>query len=350
VQAEAGKLTLGLGHVLSGTDRQSGDARSWRVGSRTLRTTPVFETYWRFATERQRVFLRRVEGAPPPWTDDPILRRHKFTNAYRASDRVSQFLISEVIYGGSQDAAEVVFRVLVFKLFNRIETWRLLASEMGALTWSRYSFQDYDRVLSAAMARGERIYSAAYIVPQPPFGQVRKHSNHLRLVEHMMASGLPERAAEALSLAAIYELLRGFPSLGPFLAFQLAIDLNYSTVVDHDEMQFVVPGPGARDGIGKCFADTGGLAEAEVIRWVAETQSAHFTRLGLDFPDLWGRPLQLIDCQNLFCETDKYARVAHPEVAGRRTRIKQVFGPTPDPLRVRYPAKWGLPATVSVSA
>ena len=31
---------------------------------------------------------------------------------------------------------------------------------------------------------------------------------------------------------------------------------------------------------------------------------------------LRGRRLQLIDCQNLFCEVDKYAVVAHPGVRG----------------------------------
>src|SRR5665213_109406 len=41
-----------------------------------------------------------------------------------------------------------------------------------------------------------------------------------------------------------------------------------------------------------------------------------FSRLGLKFRSLFGRPLQLIDCQNLFCEVDKYARYAHPEVIG----------------------------------
>jgi hypothetical protein len=34
------------------------------------------------------------------------------------------------------------------------------------------------------MSRGERVYSAAYIVPNPPFGEARKHGNHLRLIEH----------------------------------------------------------------------------------------------------------------------------------------------------------------------
>jgi len=64
----------------------------------------------------------------------------------------------------------------------------------------------------------------------------------------------------------------------------------------------------------------------------------------LPFRNLWGRRLQLIDCQNLFCEVDKYARVRHPEVAGLsgRSRIKQVFEASSDRLSVWYPPKWGL--------
>lgn len=322
---------------------------TWRVGARTLRTTTVFDTYWRFAAERQEVLFRRLSGAGPPWTRDPVLLRHKFTNAYRASDRVSQYLISRVIYAGSQDPVELVFRVVLFKLFNRIDTWESLERELGGVSWDGYEFARIDAVLSAALARGERVYSAAYIVPPPQFGMARKHQNHLRLIEHMMASGLPELVHVAPDLKSVYEVLRSFPSLGPFLAYQLAIDLNYSTVVDHSEMEFVMPGPGARDGIAKCFRDTGGLDDANVIRWVTETAPEHFARLGLTFRDLWGRPLHLIDCQNLFCETDKYARVAHPEVAGRRSRIKQIFTATPARIEHRYPPKWGLPAEVTAS-
>jgi alpha-glutamyl/putrescinyl thymine pyrophosphorylase clade 1 len=50
------------------------------------------------------------------------------------------------------------------------------------------------------MRRGERVYSAAYIVPNPSFGEARKYGNHLRLIEHAMAGGLPARVAEASSL------------------------------------------------------------------------------------------------------------------------------------------------------
>jgi hypothetical protein len=77
---------------------------------------------------------------------------------------------------------------------------------------------------------------------------------------------------------------------------------------------------------------------------MADLQEREFERLGLDFQSLWGRRLQLIDCQNLFCEVDKYARVAHPQIAGRtgRLRIKQRFAPKSDPITLFYPPKWNL--------
>src|SRR4051812_28604379 len=84
---------------------------------RTLRATPVFDTFWRFAHARQDLFMRRVRGEPPPWTRDKVLAEHRFTNVYRASDRVSQYLIRHVIYAGDQDPQEVFFRAMLFKLF-----------------------------------------------------------------------------------------------------------------------------------------------------------------------------------------------------------------------------------------
>jgi hypothetical protein len=215
--------------------------REFRVGNRVLRVSECFDVYWRYAAERQRIFHQRAAGALPPWTVDPVLTRHKFTNVYRAADRVSQYLIKDVIYAGPQDLEEVVFRVLLFKVFNRIETWELFTQILGAApAWAGYSFATYDTLLGDAMRRGERIYSAAYIVPNPPFGQARKHGNHLRLIEHAMASGLPAKVAAACDLREAYGLLLALPSLGPFLDYQYAIDLAYFTATTAEESQFVV--------------------------------------------------------------------------------------------------------------
>ena len=85
------------------------------------RVSEVYETYWRFAVERQEVFFRRARGEAQPWTDDALLTTYKFTNAYRASDRASQYLIRHVIYRSDlpNSPREVFFRILLFKLFKQ---------------------------------------------------------------------------------------------------------------------------------------------------------------------------------------------------------------------------------------
>ena len=312
------------------------------------KVSEVYESYWRFAAERQSIFFRRVRGDVRPWTSNTVLATYKFTNAYRASDRVSQYLIRHVIYRADLPSSprEVFFRTLLFKLFNKIETWELLEQSLGPITFADYRFALCDEVLTRAMRNSRRIYSAAYIMPpgSSAFGRPAKHQNHLLLLERMLADRLPERLVETRTMQEGFEKLRAYPTIGDFLAYQFITDINYSEITDFSEMDFVVPGPGARDGLRKCFVDPGGLNEPELIRLVADLQEQEFERLGLDFQSLWGRRLQLIDCQNLFCEVDKYARVAHPQIAGRtgRTRIKQKFEPTPKPIELFYPPKWTL--------
>jgi len=315
--------------------------------------TIVFDTYWRFAAERQRVFFSRLAGNPAPFSNDPILNEYKFTNAYRASDRVSQFLIREVIYKGSKEPDEVFFRVILFKLFNKIETWRLLEDQIGEIKWATYCYHEYDKVLSRAMASGNAIYSAAYIMASGNhlFGVQRKHQSHLKLIELMLAEAVPQRLITCKNMHEGFELFRSYPLFGDFLAYQLITDINYSELTNFDEMEFTMPGPGARDGIRKCFSSLGGLSEAEIIRLMTDRQEFEFERLGIEFHNLWGRRLQQIDIQNLFCEVGKYARVKHPEVAdiSGRTRIKQKFKQT-DVLEIPwYPPKWGINKKIQAS-
>jgi alpha-glutamyl/putrescinyl thymine pyrophosphorylase clade 1 len=320
------------------------------------KVSEVYESYWRFAAERQDIFFRRVCGDAPPWTANGVLTTFKFTNAYRASDRVSQYLIRHVIYRSDlpKSPREVFFRILLFKLFNKIETWQLLEQSLGPITFEEYHFQKYDEILAQAMRNGRRIYSAAYIMPpgSSAFGRAAKHQNHLLLLERMIEDRLPERLAQTRTMQEGFEKFRSYPTIGDFLAYQFITDVNYSEITDFSEMDFVVPGPGARDGLRKCFADPGGLNEPELIRLMADIQEREFERLGLTFKSLWGRRLQLIDCQNLFCEVDKYARVAHPDILGRtgRTRIKQKFEPTLALIKFFYPPKWKLNEKISAES
>ena len=308
-----------------------------------LQPTPVFETYWRFAAARQEVYQARLRGDPRPWTTDPIMASYRFTNCYRASDRVSQYLINRVIYRGSRDPDEVLFRILLFRFFNRVSTWELLQAAFGDLAGGTFRLDRYDEVLN------ERLLAASEST-RPPMSSLPRRwapSGSTRIIccccRGCCATGCVPNSRQVR----LWRKDSGpyaYPGIGDFLAFQLIIDINYSILINFDEMDFVVPGPGANDGICKCFGPSSRGIEAEIIRYMSDSQSEHFGRLGLGFPGLNGRRLQLIDCQNLFCEVDKYARLAYPEITGYsgRTRIKQRYAPTDQAVTSWFPPKWGI--------
>ena len=311
----------------------------------------IYPVLWRFAASRQEIYQKRIAGEAPPWTTDAIFEAFKFTNAYRAADRVSQYLI-KLVCAQSLEPATLFLRTILFKIFNNIATWEAITSALGSPEADTFDFTECDRVLSDIKARGKSLYSGAYIMPSGKVTGQPKHEMHLSLIKTMLQDRLPERLQATRSLCEAYRHLRSYPSLGPFLAFQYTVDLNYTTLMDHSEMEFVVAGPGALDGLSKCFQSLGEYTPEDTIRWLTENQEREFDRLGLHFSGLWGRPLQLIDVQNLFCEVSKYTRASHPDIKGRagRQRIKRRFtpsGPLPLPF---FPPKWGLNSKIGVIA
>lgn len=304
----------------------------------------VYRTYWAFAAERHAVFERRLRDAEDPWTPDPILQTHRFCNAFRAADRVSQHLIQHAAYGDpSADADDIFLRVVLHRLFCRPTTWDLLERELGSISATTFQVPEYTTVLDRAFDSGQRLYTGAYILcANRAYGFDRKHHNHLALLDAMLKSRLPDRISRAASLRAVYEELIAWPLIGPFLAYQLAIDLNYSSLVHFSEDSFTVPGPGALRGLQKVFVDTGGRSPADLVMWLVDRQATVVDELGIAPPQLFGRRLHAIDCQNLLCEVDKYCRVAFPELTSNRTRIKQRFVPDPEPYKLWFPPEWGI--------
>lgn len=307
---------------------------------------PVFDAYWHFAAERQRIFEARLEDPYGPWTEDPILARFKFCNTFRASDRVSQYLIARVIYdpAASDLAPEDTFlRTVLFRLFSKESTWEALEEATGGV---RRETLDTERLgdLLDELRREQPIYTAAFILcAHNAYGHRSKHRNHLELVRRMFAPGaLGTQIARAGRLEDVYDALREWPMIGAFMGYQLAIDLNYSDHLTFDENDFTVPGPGAVRGLQKVFSDFGNRTPRQLIMDMVAGQDEHFERLGLDWSGLFGRPLHAIDCQGLFCETDKYARVAFPELASNRVRIKQEFRGPKGRIDLFYPPKWEI--------
>jgi hypothetical protein len=315
----------------------------------------VYQLYWAFASRRQAAFEARLTGQARPWTDDRILQTYKFCNVFRAADRVSQFMIRDVAYGQDPEstARDCIFQIVAFRTFSKIETWRGVAETLGGTPRLEHLRSGaFEKALDRVKSATGGLYTGAFILcANKAFGFDEKHRNHVGLFKHMfLENACAERILQAPSLEDVVALLESFPLLGPFMAYQTAIDLNYSELLNFSENDYTQAGPGALRGLTKAFTTLGDYTPAETILWMVEQQDAEFARLGLPFRGLFGRQLHSIDCQGLFCELDKYCREAVPELASARSRIKAKYVAAFGDMELFFPPKWGLPSGAVVKA
>lgn len=310
-----------------------------------IKRDEVYNLYWYFAYERQNIFLKKLNGEPAPWTDDPILQKYKFCNSYRVNDRVSQYLLKNVIYNGKKYSAEdMIFRIIIFKLFNKEFTWELLEKNIGEITLETFDISKYSMVLENAMNNGNKIYNDAYIsCANKAYGYDRKHDNHLALLNQIFNIDKSHiDIINSKTMKDAFDILKSYPLIGNFMAYQLVTDINYSEVISWKEDEFTISGPGSERGINKCFIDKGNMTNEDIIRYMYEHQTEEFKRLGLDFKRLGNRKLQLIDCQNIFCELDKYCREALPNLKSNRSKIKKKYIAKDNKIDYIYPKKWNI--------
>ena len=123
-----------------------------------LKPTPVYNTYWRFAAERQAVFFRRFERRPPPWTHDPVLRAqvHQRLPGVRPRQPVPD-PPRDLPHGpaGRSRGGRLPHRCcLSCSTRSRPGScWRRISARSPTRS---IRFKRYDQVLSRAMARGRR--------------------------------------------------------------------------------------------------------------------------------------------------------------------------------------------------
>ena len=309
----------------------------------------VFDLYWYFACERQNIFWKKINGDQAPWTHDKILQEYKFCNSYRVNDRVSQYLLKNVIYNGNKyNYEDMLFRIILFKLFNKESTWELLSKNFGDILLKDFNTKKYSIVLENAISNGTKIYNDAYIsCANKAFGYDRKHDNHLALLDKMFnIDKMQDKIIKCNTMQDAFNIIKGYPLIGNFMAYQLVTDINYSAFVNWKENEFTVAGPGSLRGIKKCFIDKGTMTNEDIIKYMYMHQDEEFKRLNLNFKIIGNRPLQLIDCQNIFCELDKYCRQALPDLKSNRTKIKKHYVPKKDKIEYIYPPKWEISRTI----
>lgn len=305
----------------------------------------IFKYYFYFIQERMNIFWKKQNGDRFPWTDDSILRKFRFTNVYRAIDRVSQYLIKQVIYSNLQLTEEdILLRILIFKIFNKIETWEYIKDRIGQLTLKNYNPKLLSEILSERRLNFP-IFNNAYMMPGTHSlyeHKEFKHEKWLQMVQDEFISGkILFKIVNSKSLEDVYNMLKECSFIGEFLAYQYAIDFNYSPVFTFSENSYVKAGIGAIRGLKKCFKDISKKDYENAIYFTLENFEKFQVKFGYNNVKLLdNRQPTLIDLQNCFCETDKYLRGKMPELVVQNTRIKQKYSPMEEMSPLFFPPKW----------
>ncbi|MGD0318213.1 MAG: nucleotide kinase domain-containing protein [Nitrososphaerales archaeon] len=287
----------------------------------------ILDLFFRFIYERHQIYCKRfVQKLPAPWTNDRILRKYKFTNVYRELDRGTLYLTNEIIGRGSD--RDVIFNILLYRIFNNIETYRAI----GFQTVESFDAANTIRLLESRSKAGKAIFTNAFMVSGTRYAD--SNSKIVNMVNGVIRDDLVknfdshfQRIKNSKSLEDAHAAIKEITHFGDFLSYEAIIDINYSGIIRFSEDDWVNPGPGCKKGINYIFSSKGDHSYAEIIRILREDQHIHFDRLNLNFKGLSPKDLTLRNIEHSLCEFSKYYRL----FTGQRTHARK-FVPSDVPL------------------
>lgn len=264
---------------------------------------PFESRYWPdfmwWIYEREHVRELKESGAPPPWTNDPIIQNTRFCNVRREDDKVTRWIHSNWRAPNSHSPT-LAFAMCVARVVN----WPPTLTYLGYP--HKWDPVEFIAKLDARHARGEKIWTSAYMVTggYSPGGET-KQEIMARVLSGAYINAARIRSEHSLSFA--HGLITETRGLGTFLAAQVIADLKYTPLLEgaEDWWEFCAPGPGSTMGLnflhGRASKDS--TTTARFAQEVNEIRTHLKTTHGL--------LLSAHDVQNCLCEFSKYVRVKY---------------------------------------
>lgn len=255
--------------------------------------------FFAFIKERHAIYERRQAGKPKPWTKDPILQQYRFCNIYRELDVVTIW-IRENWREPYMDDPNLWFAMVVARLLNRPDA---MEESKFPLPWKPARWVER---LDARKARGERVFSAAYMI------HADRHSSKSKvgyLAERVLQPMWEQRkTAQFGSLNQFHQWLMQFRDMGSFMAAQVVCDVKYTPLLSDapDWWTWAAPGPGSLKGMSWVeFGDVNTKYNdhdwRNALAELASKVNPMIAKAGM--PKLHAQ-----DLQNCLCEFSKYKR------------------------------------------
>lgn len=250
---------------------------------------------------------KEVEQKPPPWTDDPILQKFKFCQVFREDDRTTRWFRTH-IRDPYRDDPEVLMATVIFRWFNYIETGRTLVRNKLHLEWDR-------KKAIEEITKQNKWVTGAYIVKTP--NRMDKVTGVAECISHMWGDRekLVDQILATKSLEKSWNILRDYPYMGPFMAYEVITDLRHTYLLRdaEDILTWANAGPGAMRGLNRLAG-----RELDFSRrshpWNEEMRNLweiSRERLNPNLIDL--NQFEMREIEGGLCEFDKYSRILNEE-------------------------------------
>lgn len=226
----------------------------------------AFLDFWGFINERHRIFLKKEQGFPKPWTPDPILQKWRFCNVFRNLDTQSRWLIKKVIEPHwEDDPALMIFNIYAFRAFNWWPTYHGITSNWtgngDAFIYSWNPERILDIIYSMISEGDTKLTSGAYMIRgregMPKYESIVQTLTEIWEAKDELALRL--WAVGSNSLEEYQKLLmeRKFWGWGAFTTYQIVLDLTYTKWLEHavDINTWCEFGPGAVKGIREIYPE-----------------------------------------------------------------------------------------------
>lgn len=282
------------------------------------------DKFFATARERYQIKLRREIGQPWPWTDDIHFQTWSFTNVHREDDRTTRWFRENIRQPladqisdydqGVKDRVKLVESTMIFRWFNRISTGEII-KDLLLGEW------DYKEAYTRLAQVDGPIITGAYIILGVP-GQ-SKWEGVLEAIERarpqlpkMVDKWVNHRLYEKESLEEAWSDLKSIDYIGPFMAYELVMDLRYTPILNEatDVMTWGNLGPGATRGMSWVMygnADTlnaGPASQKKMLGWMAEL--LEMSKQEEHWPQGWPH-WEMHEVEMWLCEFAKYMRASH---------------------------------------
>lgn len=289
----------------------------------------ALELFLEYINERYDIHVKKDVGhKKPPYTDNKILRKYRFTNIRREHDRETLWLIDNITDNAFLTYRQKILNVVLFRLYNKHETLEIIGAPFKFEgVWNpgpsikllkafakenpKFAFFTNAFLTSGLKKTLNLLYPKEKFVPALP----------LKFMENLNNSNFFEDLNSCKNQQEVFKLLSSMTGIGDFLAYQIFVDFTYIPEFPFSENEFTVAGPGCQQGIDFLFLDTDGLNYEECIFWIRDNWDEIQTFVPHKFRfdpqtkmiDLkqCDRVMNVMSLENCFCEFSKYYRAVN---------------------------------------